>query len=108
RGIPLEIGGMPDHVHVLARIRPDRSVAEMTRTMKSASSKWVHQTFPASASFAWQAGYAAFSVSESQAGAVRRYIRNQAAHHARLSFKEELISLLRKNRVEFDERYLWD
>ena len=71
---------MPDHVHILARIRPDRSVAEMTRTMKSASSKWVHQTSPESASFAWQTGYAAFSVSESQVGAIRRYIRNQAAH----------------------------
>jgi putative transposase len=108
KGVLLEIGGMPDHVHILARIKADRSVAEMTRTIKGGSSKWVHQTFPENESFAWQTGYGAFSVSESQVGTVRRYIRNQAEHHARLSYKEELIALLRKHRIEFDERYLLD
>ena len=58
--------------------------------------------------FKWQAGYGAFSVSESQVSAVGRYIRNQAEHHARLSFKDELIALLRKHRIEFEERYLLD
>ena len=108
KGILLEIGGMPDHVHILARIKPDRSVADMTRTIKGGSSKWVHQTFPENESFAWQTGYGAFSVSESQVGTIRRYIRNQEEHHARLSYKDELIKMLRKHRIEFDERYLLD
>ncbi len=106
KGILLEIGGMPDHVHILARIKPDRSVAETMRAVKASSSKWIRQTFEHEGGFAWQTGYAAFSVSESQVGVVSRYIRNQAAHHARVPFKEELIALLQKNRLEFDERYL--
>ena len=80
----------------------------MMRTIKGGSSKWVHQTFPENESFAWQTGYGAFSVSESQVGTIRRYIQNQEVHHARLSYKDELIKLLRKNRIEFDERYLLD
>ena len=107
-GIQLEIGGMPDHLHLLARFKADRSVAEMVRSIKGSSSKWVHQTFSHREAFAWQKGYAAFSVSESQVPAVRRYIRNQAEHHRRVPFKEELITMLRKNRIEFDERYLFD
>ncbi len=108
KGISLEIGGMPDHVHILARLKSDCSVAELLRPLKSSSSKWFHDTFPQSAEFAWQVGYAAFSVSESQVSAVRRYIRNQAQHHARLSFKDELIALLKKHQIEYDERYLFD
>ena len=104
----LEIGGMPDHVHLLARIKADRSIAEIARAVKGSSSKWVHQTFSQSESFAWQVGYGAFSVSESQAPAVRHYIQSQAEHHARLSFKDELIALLQKNRIEFEERFLLD
>jgi REP element-mobilizing transposase RayT len=106
--ILLEIGGIPDHVHLLVRLKADRSVSTMIREIKSSSSKWVHQTFPESQSFAWQTGYGAFSVSESRAAAVRRYIRGQAEHHMRLSFKDELIGLLRKHRIAFDERYLLD
>ena len=53
--------------------------------------------------FAWQIGYGAFTVSESQVAAVRKYIQRQEEHHKRVSFKDELISLLRKHRIEFDE-----
>ena len=58
--------------------------------------------------FAWQTGYAAFTVSESQVSRVRKYLRSQESHHAKVDFKEELIALLKKNRIEYDERYLWD
>jgi putative transposase len=102
----LEIGGMPDHVHLLTRLKADRSVAEAVRTLKSSSSKWVHHTFPQYDEFAWQTGYGAFSVSESQVGVVRRYIRSQPEHHAKVSFQEELVTMLRKNRIEFEERFL--
>jgi REP element-mobilizing transposase RayT len=106
--ILLEIGGMPDHVHLLVRLKADHSVSTMARTIKASSSKWVHQTFPDRQNFAWQTGYGAFSVSESQAATVRRYIQGQAEHHARLSFKDELIALLRRHRITFEERYLLD
>jgi len=57
--------------------------------------------------FAWQDGYAAFSVSRSNMSRVVDYVRNQVAHHAKMTFKEELIALLSRHGIEYDERYLW-
>ena len=78
----------------------------MVQHIKGNSSHWQNQQ-PGSW-FAWQNGYGAFTVSESQVATVRRYIQRQEEHHKRLSFKDELISLLRKHRIEFDERDLLD
>lgn len=107
-GVLLEIGGIPDHVHLLAKLRADTAVSVMLRLLKSNSSKWVNDERLIKGRFAWQTGYAAFSVSESQAAKVRKYIRGQEAHHAKVSFKEELIALLKKHRIEYDERYIFD
>jgi putative transposase len=101
------IGGTEDHVHVLTRIPGDLSVADCVRVMKANSSKWVKQKWPERNFFGWQAGYSAFSVSESNRAAVIRYIQNQIAHHAKRSFQDEFVALLRKHGVEFDERYIW-
>jgi mono/diheme cytochrome c family protein len=57
--------------------------------------------------FSWQAGYGAFSVSESQIDTVVHYIETQEQHHQKMTFQDELVSLLKKHNVEFDERYLW-
>jgi len=108
RGALLEIGGMPDHVHLLSRFRADVSVAEMSRRIKSNSSKWVNDRSLGGKRFQWQTGYSAFSVSESQVASVRRYIRTQESHHRKLSFQDELTALLRKHGIEFDERYVVD
>lgn len=108
RGTLLEVGGMPDHIHLLTRFRPTPSLPDMVKSIKSSSSKWLNQDVRLTPRFAWQTGYGAFTVSESQIPGVQRYIRNQAKHHARRSFKDELITLLRKNGIEFDERYLLD
>jgi REP element-mobilizing transposase RayT len=107
KGIALEINGTPDHVHILAKLSQNLSVAEVLREIKALSSGWVHREFPAATEFGWQLGYAAFTVSESQVDHVRRYIRNQKEHHAKVTFQEELISLLRAHGVEFNEQYLW-
>lgn len=72
------IGGVVDHVHLYVRCRPDKSVSDLMRTVKSRSSKWVHETFPALRAFAWQEGYAALAVSKSQEDAVKQYISKQA------------------------------
>jgi putative transposase len=109
-GVLLEIGGMPDHVHLLAKLKPTRAVSDILRQIKANSSKWLndeHKRFRIR-KFAWQEGYAAFSVSESQVWRVKKYIRGQEEHHKRTDFKTELIALLEKHRVEYDERYLWD
>lgn len=107
-GNALEIGGAADHVHLLVRVRMDRSIADLMRVVKARSSKWARGMFPELSEFGWQEGYGAFSVSASQEEAVRAYIRGQEAHHARFDFKEELRRLLVAHRVEFDERWAFE
>lgn len=105
-GVMLAIGGMEDHAHVLTKLRPDKSVSDVLRDLKANSSGWMHDVFPALKDFSWQRGYGAFTVSASQVEKVRQYIANQEEHHRKQDFREEFIGLLRKNGIEFDERYL--
>ena len=94
-GSLLEIGGVSDHVHLLARFKSDNSVAEMVRLIKANSSKWMNEENRGAGRFSWQAGYGAFSVSESKVPTVQRYIRGQHKHHAKATFQEELVALLK-------------
>src|ERR1044071_7010645 len=105
-GVLLEIGGVPDHVHLLAKIKADTAISVIVGRIKGGSSKWQNQKSHRADRFEWQTGYGAFSVSESQASKVRKYIQTQEAHHRRVSFKDELITLLKKHGIEYDERYL--
>jgi putative transposase len=105
-GILLEIGGMPDHVHILAKMKPSMAPAEIVKKVKGGSSKWLNERPDRSGRFEWQAGYAAFSVSASLVETVRRYIRRQEEHHREISFRDELITLLERNGIPYDERYL--
>jgi putative transposase len=107
KGVQLEINGITDHVHILAKLKPTPSLSDVVRDIKANSSKWLNEEKSKLHKFAWQDGFAAFSVSESQAPRVQAYIRNQKGRHKRMSFKEELVALLEKNRVEYEERYLW-
>ena len=107
-GIALAINGMPDHVHVLAKLRQTTAVADVLRQIKANSSGWIHQTFPDLRDFAWQEGYGAFTVSVSQVTPVRSYIENQARHHRARTFQEEFLALLDAHEVEYDERYVWN
>ena len=106
-GKMIEIGGMPDHVHCLARFPARTAVSDMLRAIKSDSSGWVNHERPGDR-FAWQTAYGAFTVSQSQVENVRQYIRSQEEHHRDRSFKMEFLSLLEKHGIEYDERYLWD
>jgi hypothetical protein len=74
--------------------------------IKAESSKWLHENFPGCRGFAWQDGYAAFSVSESATAEVARYIRNQAEHHRVKTFAEEYREFLRENGIPFEEKSL--
>jgi REP element-mobilizing transposase RayT len=105
RGTALIVNGTADHVHMLVRVRPVHSAAEIVRVLKANSSKWMRTRCR---QFSWQVGYGAFSVSESNVGAVTRYIARQEEHHRRQSFQEEFLMFLKKNNVEYDERYLWN
>ena len=99
------IGGMPDHVHLLVRVGPQASISNLMQKVKANSSRWLSRRIR-HGSFAWQSGYAAFSVSGSAAGTLMRYIANQQEHHRVRTFQEEVIELLDRHGVEYDARYL--
>jgi len=104
----LTVGGMPDHVHLLIQLGRTISIADAIGKIKSTSSLWINQNHANGRQFHWQAGYAVFSVSQSNVEDVRTYIQQQAKHHAALSFQDELREFLRRYEVEWDERYVWD
>jgi REP element-mobilizing transposase RayT len=106
-GTPHIINGAKDHIHLLASVPTGLSVAELMRFVKGSSSRWVHKEVPTSRNFAWQRGYAAFSVSRSRFQDVHQYIARQEEHHRKISFQEELVAFLKKHEVEYDERYIW-
>ena len=99
------VGGTADHVHLLVELRATHTLADFMRELKKASSKWCHDEMGQD-NFAWQEGYAAFTVSASALDEVRRYIENQEEHHRKRSFRDELKIMLQRSGVKFDERYL--
>jgi REP element-mobilizing transposase RayT len=106
-GVQLEIGGLSDHIHILAKIKPAMPVSDMLAKVKANSSKWVNEHKMKMRKFGWQEGYAAFTVSESQVPNVREYIRNQVEHHRKQSYQEEFVALLERHGIEYDTQYLW-
>lgn len=100
------MNGPADHIHLAVSLDPSLSLAEFVRTVKAGSSKWTHQTFPQLEQFAWQDGYAAFTVSHSVMGKVVEYIKNQREHHIKLSFEEELAQFFEKHGITYDRRYV--
>ncbi len=105
-GCLLAAGGTPEHIHLLISLSKQIAMADAVRTIKSNTSKWIHETFPAKRVFAWQPGYGGFAVSFSNLDAVKRYIVNQAEHHRKTTAREEFIALLKRHEIDFDERYL--
>ena len=105
-GISLELNGTEDHVHVLAKLRPDHALSDVLRDLKANASGWMHDVFPSLKDFSWQRGYGAFTVSQSNVEEVRNYIARQKEHHQRISFRDEFIQFLRANEIEYDERYV--
>jgi REP element-mobilizing transposase RayT len=104
----IALGGMPDHVHFLMRLKPYVPISSMVRFLKSNSSRWLGERPDLVKGFAWQKGYAAFSVSESRADSVEAYILNQEIHHAKRPYERELQSLLKRHRIPFDPSKILD
>ena len=104
----VEIGGVEDHIHVLISLPATITMAKAMQLLKGGSSKWIHDTFPEHRTFAWQKKYGSFSVSISQLDTVIAYIRRQKEHHQKFTFQTEFVGLLKKHRIEYDERYLWE
>jgi len=103
-GVAEIVGGVEDHVHLLASLRPVHRLSDLMRDMKKDSSNWVKENFDKR--FAWQEGYAAFTVSPTATDSVRHYIANQEVHHGKHLFLDELKELLGRAGIEYDEKYL--
>ena len=101
------INGVKDHLHILASLPISVSSATFIGKLKGSSSKWVNETLPLRSDFAWQRGYAAFSVSQSRVPHVARYIERQKEHHRKMTFQEEYVKLLESHGIACDPRYIW-
>jgi putative transposase len=104
----IQVGGVEDHVHLLFGLSRTQTLARVVENVKTSSSKWIKTKGVPLAHFYWQAGYGAFSVSQSNAAAVIRYIQNQAEHHRRESFQDEFRRFLQRYQISYDEKHVWD
>jgi putative transposase len=107
-GKSLIINGPADHVHILASLAAKHSLSDLMRELKADSTGWIHKNFPNHKSFAWQIGYGAFSVSHSNVPDVEKYIAGQEEHHRKISFKEEFVAFLKKQGIQYNEKFLWE
>ena len=99
----LKVGGVEDHVHVLLSLPSTLAIAKAVQLIKGNSSKWIHETFPNLRAFEWQEGYGAFSISVSGIDDTIAYIANQAEHHRKRTFKEELEAILKKHGIAYED-----
>ena len=106
--IPIKIGGVEDHVHILATLSRTTSQADLVKELKRASAIWIKALETSLSTFAWQAGYGVFSIGQSQIEESIRYIDNQEEHHRKVSFRDEFRRFLEKYHVEYDETFVWD
>ena len=102
------VGGVEDHVHCFFGLRPVVSVSELMKTVKALSSKYINDHSLTKKRFEWQEGYGIFSYSQSQVEAVFRYIQDQEDHHKKNSFKDEYLGLLKKYKIDYDEKYVFE
>ena len=105
-GVPLAVGGIEDHVHLLVGLKSSHRLDYFLRDLKADSSEWVHKEIRKRL-FAWQKGFGAFSVSPSSIESVKKYIFNQEEHHRLKTFQEEYVELLTESGIEYNEKYLW-
>ncbi len=102
------INGMPDHIHILIGLKPDRNLSDLIRDVKASSSKWINENKFLLGKFEWQTGFGAFTVSQSMIKTVVNYILNQEAHHKKKTFREEYIKFLEEYQIEFKHEYIFD
>jgi len=103
----LQINGVPDHIHILFGMRPTQSLSDLMKIVKQDSSKWINQKGFIDGIFSWQSGFGGFSYSLKDVSNVINYIKNQEAHHATKTFREEYLQLLKDFDVEFDNHYIF-
>ena len=101
------VNGVEDHVHCLIGLKPVVSVSELMKTVKAKSSKYINDHTLTPGRFEWQEGYGVFSYGQSQVDKVYKYIQNQEAHHKKQTFREEYLEFLKKFKIDYDEKYIF-
>ena len=104
----IRAGGIEDHVHLFLTVHPSFAIADTVKLIKGNSSRWINENRKIDARFEWQRGYGAFSVSQSMADTVKRYIDQQKEHHRDISFEDEYLAMLQKHQIDFDPKYVFD
>ncbi len=104
----IELNSVVDHIHLLVKIKPSLSVSQCVGKIKANSSRWIKERFALPYGFQWQTGFSSFTVSESSAESVQRYIQNQPEHHRTVSFAEELKVFLEKHGIAYDSAHYLD
>jgi putative transposase len=104
----LDRNATDNHIHLLVSLPQDKALSDIMRTIKTNSSRWIHETFNQHQSFSWQIGYGAFSVSESSRQEVIKYIAAQEEHHRTITFEEEFVTFLKKHHIQYDPKYIWE
>jgi REP element-mobilizing transposase RayT len=104
----LIVGGYTDHIHILCKHSQKITLMALLQKIKANSSKWIKSQDESLKNFSWQSGYGSFSVNPTETDVVIKYIRNQHIHHKKKTYKEEYLAFLKKYKVDYDERYLWD
>lgn len=107
-GTLIEIGGVADHIHILAGCSPQMAVADWVRDIKANSARWMNELPDRSSRFEWQKGYGAFTVSASQVTVVQKYIQGQPEHHQRQSFRDEFVAFLKRHGIDYDPKYVFE
>ena len=103
----LRVGGVEDHVHVVCTLSRDGMVSHLVEEVKRNSSRWIKSLDAHYTQFAWQGGYAAYSISQSVLDMTIKYVDNQREHHKKLSYRDEYIQFLKLYKVEYDEKYIF-
>lgn len=105
---PIQVGGYRDHVHILCLLSKKITLMKLLEEVKSHSSKWIKTKGSEFENFYWQNGYGAFSVNPTELEVVKNYIINQEEHHQKKTYQDEFLAFLKKYKIEYDERYIWD
>ena len=107
KSTPILINGTENHLHILTTMSKNIALSKFVEEIKRNSSRWIKSKSDYYRLFSWQGGYSGFSVSQSVAPAVEKYIENQKEHHKKETFQEEYMRFLRENDIDFNEEYLW-
>jgi putative transposase len=101
----LMVGGTENHVHILLSLPATMPLAEAMQLVKGASSHWMNESFKAE--FAWQEGYATFTLGISPKNDTIAYMQGQAEPHGKRNFEEEFLAFLKRNDGEYDPKHMW-